>query len=155
MKIKKIFFCLGSNIGDKNFYLKNAIELMEKKLDLKNIKKSQTLINKALLLANSPSDWDQDYFNISISADINLEIFPPQKILEIIKKIEVEVGRIDRGRWSPREIDIDILLIEDLLINEEKLKIPHYDLLNRDFFISTLSEIEPNWQRYLSKQCSN
>ena len=142
--IKRIIFCLGSNIGDRQKYLDLAIKNLQKRLILKNIRLSSALINKALLLPNSPKDWDLDFYNIAISADINLKKFPPLKILKIAQQIEIELGRINRGKWSPREIDIDIIAIENLKIDEgEILQIPHPQISKRDFFLKVVSEIEP------------
>jgi len=145
-KFKRIVFGLGSNLGDKNFYLENSVRALENQLSLVAIKKSSIFKNPAMLLPNSPPQWNQEFFNIALSADIDLEKFPPQKILEIVKKIEKEIGRKERERWAPREIDIDILLIENLKIEiPGQLIIPHYDLFNRDFFLCTVKEIEPNF----------
>lgn len=143
-KKKRIVFGIGSNVGDRNFYLEKAELELTKNLFLTNTKTSQILQNPALLLPNSPPEWNIEFFNIAFSADIDLQKFPPQKILEKIKKIEEEIGRKYRGKWAPREIDIDILLIEDLKIDlGEELQIPHRELFNRDFFIKTVAEIEP------------
>lgn len=151
MSVKKIIFGLGSNIGDKEFYLQEAVTELQNQLFLTNLKKSQILKNPALLLPGSPQEWNQEFFNIALSADIDSEKFPPQKILVIIKEIEKKIGRQERGKWAPREIDIDILTIEDLQIAiGEELIIPHPQLLKRDFFLQTIKEIEPNWQ-YLQK----
>ena len=140
----KIIFCLGSNIGDRKLYLQKAVQMLQIKLELKNSKQSSILENKALLLPNSPPEWDIDFYNIALSADINLEKFPPLEILKIIKQIEIELGRINRGQWSPREIDIDIIAIDNLKINHgELLQIPHLGLFQRDFFLKTIAEIEP------------
>lgn len=145
--IKKIIFGLGSNLGDKNFYLDNAVAKLETELFLTNLKKSKILKNPALLLPNSPKEWDQEFFNIALSADIDLEKFSPEKILEIVKKIEKDLGRKERDKWAPREIDIDILTIENLQIRiGEKLIIPHHDLLNREFFLKTIKDVEPDWE---------
>jgi 2-amino-4-hydroxy-6-hydroxymethyldihydropteridine diphosphokinase len=140
----KIIFCLGSNIGDRNHYLQQAVKLLEIKLELTHLKQSSILQNKALLLPNSPKEWDIDFYNIALSADINLEKFPPLEILKITQEIEITIGRIDRGKWSPREIDIDIVAIDNLKINHgQLLQIPHPGLFNRDFFLKTIAEIEP------------
>ena len=140
----KIIFCLGSNIGNRNFYLQEAVRLLQTKLELENLKQSSILENKALLLPNSPKEWDIDFYNIALSANINLEKFLPLEILKIVKQIEIKIGRIDRGRWSPREIDIDIVAIDNLQINHgELLQIPHPGLFQRDFFLKTIAEIEP------------
>ncbi len=142
----KIIFGLGSNLGDKEFYLNEAVKRLQEKLSLKNLIRSKILKNSALLLPNSPENWNQEFFNIAVSAEIDVTKFSPAKILKIVKDIEKELGRVDNGKWSPREIDIDILTIENLFVDEENLKIPHYDLLNRDFFLKTIKEIEPDWQ---------
>ncbi len=143
----KIIFCLGSNLGNRRENLEKAVKLLNEKLFLKNLKISKILENKALLKENSPKEWDLDFFNIALSAEINLEKFVPLKILEIIKEIEKEIGRKQSEIWAPREIDIDILAISDLVIKiDDKLQIPHKSILERDFFIKTTAEIEPDWK---------
>lgn len=144
---KRIIFGLGSNLGKREFYLQKAIIELELHLDLENIKKSKAIENKALLPQGAPKDWNMDFLNLSISADVDIEKYDPFKILAIIKEIERDLGRKNSPRWAPREIDIDILAIEDLIIKSGNvLIIPHYDLLNRDFFLNTIKEIEPQWQ---------
>lgn len=149
-KNNRIIFGIGSNLGDRNFNLEQATALLTKKLELSNVKKSEIFKNPAMLLPDSPKEWDREFFNIAFSADINLEKFSPEKILDIVKKIEKKLGRKDTKRWAPREIDIDILAIDNLKINiADKLIIPHYDLLNRDFFVQTVEEIEPGFLKTL------
>jgi len=144
MTIKRIIFGLGSNLGDKIFYLDEAVRELQSQLLLTNLKKSSIFKNPAMLLPNSPKEWNQEFFNIALSADIDLEKFSPEKILEIVKKIEKKLGRKDDQRWAPREIDIDILVIENLKINiGDKLKIPHVGLFEREFFLKTVAQIEP------------
>lgn len=144
---KLIAFGLGSNLGNRKKNLEKAVMQLTKKLDLLEIKQSKILINKAMLLPNSPKEWDIDFFNIALTAKINLEKFSPLEILETIKIIEKDLKRNNNQKWSPRPIDIDILLIEKTKVNiANKLIIPHYDLENRTFFTITLNEILPNWQ---------
>jgi 2-amino-4-hydroxy-6-hydroxymethyldihydropteridine diphosphokinase len=146
-KMNRIIFGIGSNLGDRSLNLEKACAFLTQKLDLKNVKKSQIFENKALLKPDSPKEWDLDFFNIAFSADIDLEKFSPEKILEIIKNIEKEMGRKDLKIWAPREIDIDILAIDDLILDlAQKLQIPHKEIENRDFFQKTLKEIEPSWK---------
>lgn len=142
----KIIFGLGSNIGDKKFFLEKATSELSNRLHLKHLKQSAILRNPALLLPDSPIEWNQEFFNIAVSGEIDLEKFAPEKILQITQQIEKDLGRIDRGRWSPREIDIDILAIENVKIDlGAKLKIPHPEFLKRDFFVKTVEEIEPDF----------
>ena len=141
---KRIIFGLGSNLGDRNFYLDEAVLELTQQLFLTNSKTSNIFKNPALLLPNSPAAWNVEFFNIAFSADIDLQKFSPEKILEIVKKIEKNLGRKEREKWAPREIDIDILAIDDLKIEiGETLIIPHREMLKRDFVVKTVAEIEP------------
>ena len=147
---KKIIFALGSNLGDRAKNLDDAVLMLKQELLLKDIKTSKILINQALLLPDSPPEWNLEFFNIAISGVVDLSRFEPLKILEVIKKIEQNLQRNSKGKWSPRTIDIDILLIENTKIyNPPQLVIPHIEILNRDFFLIPLNEIEPDWQKIL------
>ena len=142
---QKILFGIGSNLGDKNLNIFNAIDKLKNYLSLQNIKISTIYKNPAMLPTQAPIEWNKEFYNIAISAEIDMKIFTPLKILEVIKKVEKEIGRKDSKRWAPREIDIDILLIDELFFEEKNLlKIPHEGLFNRDFFYKTVEEIEPN-----------
>ena len=145
----RIIFGLGSNLGDRENNLALAVDALSIKLSLVNIKKSKILINKALLKPDAPKEWDLDFFNIAVSGDINLQNFSPEKILEITQSIEKQLGRQSNEfaiAWAPRKIDIDILAIDNLIIDlGDKLRIPHWALLERDFFYKPMTEIEPDW----------
>ena len=80
---KRIIFCLGSNLGNKEENLNQAIEDLILMLELSKIKKSNILQNKAMMPDNAPDSWNIDFLNIAISADINLKKFNALKILEI------------------------------------------------------------------------
>ena len=155
---RRIIFGLGSNLGDRENHLVQAVEALRSELSLTNLRQSKILVNKALLKPDAPQEWDLDFFNIALSADIDLQKFPPEKILEITQSIEKQIGRKSNEHkvlWAPREIDIDILAIDDLVIDlGDKLRIPHHALLERDFFLTTMAEIEPNWQHPLAKKLS-
>jgi 2-amino-4-hydroxy-6-hydroxymethyldihydropteridine diphosphokinase len=153
---QKILFGIGSNLGDKNLNIFNAIDKLKNYLSLQNIKISAIYKNPAMLPPQAPISWNKEFFNIAISADIDLENCKPLKILEVIKKIEKEIGRKDSERWAPREIDIDILLIGEIFLVEKNiLTIPHEGLLNRDFFYKTVEEIEPKLLEKIRKKLTN
>jgi len=56
----------------------------------------------------------------------------------------VKVGRNRREKWGPREIDLDILFFNNVIYSDEEISVPHKDMLNRDFVIVPLLEIEPD-----------
>ncbi|MDD5608559.1 MAG: 2-amino-4-hydroxy-6-hydroxymethyldihydropteridine diphosphokinase, partial [Ignavibacterium sp.] len=69
--------------------------------------------------------------------------YSPGELLNELKKIEKKIGRIKRERWGPREIDLDILLFNDLIFSDEIITLPHKGIINRDFVLFPLVEIEP------------
>jgi len=141
----RIVFGIGSNLGDRQDNICKAISLLTIHLQLTKPKQSFFLINPALLPTNCPPDWNIDFINIAFSADINTRLFPPLSILHTCKSIETQLGRKIQQKWSPRLIDIDILMIDNQKISLEPiLTIPHYDLLNRSFFLDTTKYIEPS-----------
>jgi len=140
--IRRIVFVLGSNIGDRAKNIEDAVGFLKQELALTSVKKSFLMQNPAMLPKDAPQDWDKEFLNLAISGDINLNKFPPSNILSIIKQIEKNIGRIDRGNWSPREIDIDIALIQGIKLNSKELCIPHQSLTQREFFILPIANIE-------------
>ena len=61
----------------------------------------------------------------------------------LLKSIETILGRVETIKWGPREIDLDILLYNDLIYTDENLTIPHKGILDRDFVLIPLFEIDP------------
>jgi 2-amino-4-hydroxy-6-hydroxymethyldihydropteridine diphosphokinase len=140
--MNRIVFVLGANIGNRQKNINDAIFDLEKNLELVSTKKSFFMKNSAILPKGAPQGWNREFLNLAFSGDVDLDRLPPLKILEIIKNIEKKIGRIDRGRWSPREIDIDIALIKDISLEIERLCIPHKSLTSRSFFIKPILDIE-------------
>jgi 2-amino-4-hydroxy-6-hydroxymethyldihydropteridine diphosphokinase len=68
----------------------------------------------------------------------------PLDLLDAIKQLELDLGRVDTVRWGPRVIDIDILFYGALSYQDARLVIPHRDLLRRAFVLIPLAEIAPD-----------
>lgn len=84
---------------------------------------------------------DQDnFFNAVLKIKTN---FQPKELFHFLKSLEAKVGRNITTKWGPREIDLDILFFNDLIYSDEEITIPHKDLLNRDFVLVPLIEIDP------------
>lgn len=60
--------------------------------------------------------------------------------------MELSLGRCAKGKWGPREIDIDILAMDDNIISSEHIRIPHPELFNRDFALLPFAELAPDWK---------
>jgi 2-amino-4-hydroxy-6-hydroxymethyldihydropteridine diphosphokinase len=85
---------------------------------------------------------EQDPF-LNVVAKIHTEM-EPQALLQHLKEIEQQVGRRASFRYGPREIDIDILLYDDLVLDEDGLTIPHPRLHERAFMLRPLADLAPD-----------
>ncbi len=135
-----IILGLGTNIGERLAYLESAIHHLSAVLNITAI--SPIYESPALLKSDSPKEWDISFLNMAIMGETNLS---PQELLAQIKDIEKKVGRQDRGIWAPREIDIDILAYDSLIVDESDLKIPHQYLCERAFALLPFADIAPDW----------
>jgi 2-amino-4-hydroxy-6-hydroxymethyldihydropteridine diphosphokinase len=131
---------LGSNVGDRLRHLEVAVGYLSGFIS--NIDISAIYESPALLKDEAPGAWNVPFLNMAIKGETNLSA---QLLLEKIKQVEKQIGRVDRGIWAPREIDIDILVYGDIHINENNLVIPHAGLCQRDFVLLPLADVAPQW----------
>lgn len=132
---------LGSNIGDKLGNLQRAVSELQR--IVRNIKISPIYKSEALLPEGAPPEWDINFFNMALSCESDLL---PQDLLAAAKAIESNLGRMRRGHWGPREIDIDILAYGGEVVEREDLIIPHKELLDRDFALIPFADVAPDWK---------
>jgi 2-amino-4-hydroxy-6-hydroxymethyldihydropteridine diphosphokinase len=81
-----------------------------------------------------------NFFNavLKISTSLNhIQLF------HRLKEIEKMLGRVQREKWGPRKIDLDILFYNDLIFSDEIITLPHKGIIYRDFVLVPLIEIEP------------
>ncbi|ABR31697.1 7,8-dihydro-6-hydroxymethylpterin-pyrophosphokinase [Thermosipho melanesiensis] len=131
-----VFLGIGTNLGEKEKNLSTALDYLEK-VGIKILKTSSIYITKPYGYTNQ-----DNFYNIVVEIDT---VLSPKKLLECLLKIEKNMGRKRTIKWGPRIIDIDILFYGNLVIDLEKLKIPHYDFVNRDFFVVPMVEISKDF----------
>lgn len=132
----KVFLLLGSNLGDRNLLLQQAVKCIEDEI-APIIKQSAVYETQSWGKVDSP-----DYLNQVILVESELSA---QIILQKILNIEWKIGRVREEKWGPRLIDIDILFYGDALIDEPELKVPHPELHKRRFTLEPLAEIAPDF----------
>jgi len=130
---RKVVIAFGCNIGNCKEQIEKALNLIGEKVLIKKV--SSIYISEPYGVKNQP------VFHNGIL--IGYTKLSPYGLLKFLKEIEKKVGRKERCRWCERELDLDIVYYQNLIINREDLKIPHYDRLNRRFVIEPLLEIEP------------
>lgn len=140
----KVYLSLGSNMGDKRYYLDEAIDRLGRD--------SLTRVEKvASFIETEPyGNVEQDNF-INTAVEIST-LRSPQELLQLTSDIENQLGRVRTVHWGPRTLDIDIILYEDVVINTESLTIPHKEMHLREFVLRPLCEIAPTVQHPIIKK---
>lgn len=131
----KAFVSLGSNIGDRENYLKRAIETLKADRRIKDIRESKKYNTKAWGL-----EEQDDFLNEVISFRTT---YTPSNLLRLLQKIELDLGRERKIHWGPRTIDLDILFYGNNIIQDENLKVPHPFIQDRDFVLTPMMDIDP------------
>lgn len=126
---------LGSNVGDREEYIEQAIFLLGKVKGIEVLKRSSNYETEAEGKIEQPS-----FINAAVEIKTTLS---PHKLLKEIQEIENVLGREREVEWGPRTIDIDILLFGDQIMSEDTLQIPHPLLHERMFVLLPLKEIVP------------
>lgn len=128
------YLSLGSNLGHRCKFLEEAINL---------IKESGQIRIKAVspVYETEPVGFtDQDSFlNLAVAGESGLE---PDELLNVLMEVESAVGKKAEFKNGPREIDIDILLYDDMIVESDKLLIPHPRLRSREFALRPLLSLD-------------
>ncbi|MBB3057575.1 2-amino-4-hydroxy-6-hydroxymethyldihydropteridine diphosphokinase [Mucilaginibacter gotjawali] len=128
----EVFLLLGSNLGDRQLFMKQAIDQIESVI-APVLKKSSVYETQSWGKTDAP-----DYLNQVI---LLKTAFNPNEVLEKVLNIENRLGRRREEKWGSRTIDIDILLYDQQIINDPGLIIPHPELQKRRFTLEPLAEI--------------
>ncbi len=127
-----VYLGLGSNMGDCQQNLNQALDLLGQRLRIKNV--------SSIHDTEPVGDTEQPRFlNMVCQAHTRLE---PADLLALVKGIEKKLGRTGKS-GAPRPIDIDILLYGEQIIETTELTIPHPRMAERAFVLEPLAEITP------------
>lgn len=138
--MSNVYLGLGTNLGQRRQNLEQALEGLAHFCQITAI--SSLYESFAWGITTQPN-----FLNLCIAAETDL---PPHTLLARIKQLEVAMGRQPSYRWGPRLIDIDILFFDNLVLEDERLTIPHPYLAERDFVLVPLAEIAPDLQHPLT-----
>lgn len=127
---------LGSNLGESKEQVLRACKLLEENPAIQKFKVSNLLISKPL----GPQD-QPDFVNAVACFETNLQ---PLELLDLTQSLEIESGRVKTRFWGERILDLDILLYGDLVMDSERLTLPHKEMHKRDFVLLPLQEICPD-----------
>ena len=135
-----IYVNIGSNLGDKRALIQSALDKIGKIFG--NYRKSGFVESEPWGYVST-----NRFLNIGVAFESDLN---PEEILDQLQEIEKNISSVSHrdseGNYSDREIDIDIMAIDEDVYKSERLCVPHPHLLKREFFINPLKELAPNWK---------
>ena len=135
----RVYLGLGSNLGDRREHLSRAIDALE--ADGTTVARVSPVVESPALLPDSaPSEWNLPYLNLVLECTVRCT---PEQLRARIDEIQRAFGRHGTSRWSPRPIDIDILLWGRERIETQRLTIPHRDMTCRSFVLAPLAALAP------------
>jgi 2-amino-4-hydroxy-6-hydroxymethyldihydropteridine diphosphokinase len=132
-----VFISIGSNLGDRVINLVNGLQAIA--------------IHQNILLREASSIYETEpvgflqqpsFMNMACSVETDLQ---PHQLLQVLQRIEDNLGRIKAQHWGPRTIDLDLLLYGNLVYDNPELTIPHPRLPERRFVLVPLAEIAPHF----------
>ncbi len=133
MKNHVLYLLLGSNLGDKKKQMDQATELIKEMIG--------QVTKRSSFYETEPWGFSSEEFFLNITLQ-TLTFLSPEEVIQKIGEIEKRFGRKRSGRgYSSRNMDIDILFYDDLVIDQDILKIPHPRLQDRRFVLVPLDEI--------------
>lgn len=133
--MKTVYLSLGSNLGNREGLLREALERLEAP-DLRLRRVSSVYETEPQEVRDQP--W---FLNLVVEAETRL--FPMQ-LLGRIRRIELALGRRRFAPKGPRIIDIDLLLYGGFVIETAELTVPHLRMTQRRFVLEPLAELAPD-----------
>ena len=134
---ERIFIGLGTNLGsDLERNLRQAVEAIGRLPRTRVVRVSSFVSTAPWGVTDQPR-----FLNAVVEIATQLE---PLDLLQALKQLESELGRVPSYRWGPRAIDFDIILYGEREVDLPGLKIPHPHYRERDFVMRPLHEIAPD-----------
>ncbi|VEE61344.1 2-amino-4-hydroxy-6-hydroxymethyldihydropteridinepyrophosphokinase [Shewanella putrefaciens] len=132
----QVFVALGANLEDPKAQLDNAVVALSALAENQSLKVSPYYGSAPMGDVVQP-----DYINAVASFETSLA---PIALLDALQEIENTQGRVRKEHWGPRTLDLDLLLYGDAIIDEPRLKVPHYGMKERSFVLVPLAAIAPD-----------
>lgn len=132
--MNRILLSLGSNIEPRGQRLRSAISIIKQSII--------TVTHISSLYETSPVGYtnQESFLNLCLVGTTNSNI---ADVHEYCKTLELQLGRVHREMWREREIDIDIILFDNLILDTPDITIPHLRFRDRRFVLVPAAEIAP------------
>ena len=129
-----VYLGLGSNLGEREENLCQALTLLSRKVSLEEV---------SSVYETEPVGYKEQPLFLNLVCRVTTRL-RPEELLHLAKEIEARMGRIPSFPNAPRPIDIDILFYDNKIVKTQNLIIPHPRLQERAFVLIPLAEIAPD-----------
>ncbi len=131
MTAARAFLGLGTNLGDRHRYLREAVAAVPDLVSVSSVFETEPVGGPA----------QGAFLNIVVELRTELE---PYELLELCRTLERAAGRERRIRWGPRTLDVDVLWVDGVSVDDDELTVPHPRMYQRNFVVVPLLEIAPD-----------
>jgi 2-amino-4-hydroxy-6-hydroxymethyldihydropteridine diphosphokinase len=130
--VTRVFLGLGSNVGDRRQYLRDAIATLGSSVSaVSDVYETDPV--------GGPSQGP--YLNVVVRLDTDMA---PRELLGLCHRLEGAANRVRAVRWGPRTLDVDVLWMDGVEVSSPDLEIPHPRMWRRRFVLAPLSELAPD-----------
>ncbi len=135
-KMKEVYLGLGSNVGEREQNLKQAVKLI-------NDFSATEVVDLSSVYETEPWGYtdQREFLNLCLLIQTELA---PYDLLASCQQVEEELDRKRELKWGPRTIDVDILVYDQLTLRAPDLILPHPQLTERAFVLVPLVELAPS-----------
>jgi 2-amino-4-hydroxy-6-hydroxymethyldihydropteridine diphosphokinase len=128
--MRRAFLGLGSNVGDRERNLTDAIESLA------------GVVAVSPLYETDPVGGPAQPPYLTVVVEL-ATVLTPRDLLGVAHRLESAAGRVRLERWGPRTLDVDVLLVGDLRVDEPDLVVPHPRMWERRFVLAPLADLAP------------
>jgi 2-amino-4-hydroxy-6-hydroxymethyldihydropteridine diphosphokinase len=128
----RAFLALGSNLGDRAFELRRAVEALDEVTAISAVYETDPV---------GGPDGQGPYLNMVVELDTDRT---PRQLLATCQALERTAHRRREARWGPRTLDADLLWVDGTNVHESDLEVPHPRMYERPFVLAPLAELAPD-----------
>jgi 2-amino-4-hydroxy-6-hydroxymethyldihydropteridine diphosphokinase len=131
----RAFLGLGSNVGDRQRYLREAVATLDDAgIGLRAV---------SPVYETEPVGGPEQgrYLNLVVELDTDLSA---RELLAVCRRVEATAGRVRIEHWGPRTLDVDVLWVDGVEVDEPDLVVPHPRMWDRRFVLAPLRDLAPD-----------
>jgi 2-amino-4-hydroxy-6-hydroxymethyldihydropteridine diphosphokinase len=133
--VTRSFLALGSNLGNRVGYLRDAMAAIEE---------TGELVGASPVYETEPvggPDEQGAYLNLVVELDTAAS---PRELLALCQRLERAAVRVRTQHWGPRTLDVDVIWVDGVEVSEPDLVVPHPRLWERRFVLAPLADLAPD-----------